>query len=466
MKILLINAPARNTIQEAIVVPPLGLAYLAAVARRAGHEVSILDAFAEALSWQAFADRLAGSRYDVIGLSGMTPVFDCVQRAMKICRPHAKHIVLGGPHVTAFRTTVLQDNPQADFAVFGEAERSFVDLLEAIQTGRTVSGIPGVVSPDTVADVRPFISDLDEIPFPARDLLPNNLYRYPLSANRRMTTIISSRGCPYQCAFCDKGTFGSKWRAHSAEQVLAEIDEVFHKYSVRYVVFYDDLFTLNKQRLRRICEGLIERQYPLTWKAEGRVDLVDAETLSLMRRAGCDTIAYGVETANTAGLQYLGKKTIPEDARRAFRLTHNAGIKTMGYFILGIPVETYKDALGTIEFAIQLKTDYAQFSVLSPFPGTRLYDQAKRNGWYREISAKNVSDKDLRRPAIISENWTEKQLVDIVHQAHRRFYLRFGYVLKRLSGITSLRDLSALTSLGMGMVKYVFRLTRSTEESA
>lgn len=456
MKILLVQAPAREPGRETLVVPPLGLAYLAAVARKAGHAVTILDAFGEGLSWEAFAQRVLAERWDVVGFSGMTPVFDTVQRAMKLCRPQTRTLVLGGPHATAVREKVLRDNAELDIAVFGEGEDTFVELLAALKAGQSPTGLPGMATREGIGPDRPLRKVLDDLPFPARDLLPNAQYRYPLCGTRRITTLITSRGCPYRCVFCDKSVFGSHWRARSAENVLTEVDEVVRTYGVQTAIFYDDLFTLKKDRLRAICEGLIARKYDLTWKAEGRVDIVDAEMLTLMRRAGCDMIAYGVESANPKGLEYLGKGTNPEMIREAFRKTRAAGIKTMGYFILGIPVETYDEAAATIRFAIEIQADYAQFSVLSPFPGTKLYEDAKTRGWYREIAAQNITDKDRIRPVVLSENWDEAKLITIVRDAHRMFYLRPSYVLRSLTRIRTLGEAGALARLGWSMVRYVF----------
>lgn len=460
VKILLIQTPARESGVETLVVPPLGLAYLAAVAREAGHAVSILDAFAEGLSWEAFEARVRAAGADLIGITGMTPIADAVQRAIRLCRPHARWLVLGGPHATAQPDRILADNPELDFAVIGEGEVTFRELLERLEGGSSPDGLAGLVTRSGAGPARPLIDQLDDLPSPARDLLPNDRYRYPLSAGRRITTMISSRGCPYGCIFCDKNVFGSRWRARSADSVLAEIDRVVRDFGVQTLIFYDDLFTLKPDRLRAICEGLIARKYDLTWKAEGRVDLADAELLRLMRRAGCDTLAYGVESANPRGLEYLGKRTTPDQIRTAFRATRAAGIKTVGYFILGIPVETYEDALRTIRFATEIRTDYAQFSILSPMPGTRLYREAVARGWYREIAAQNVNDKDRLRPVVISENWDEARLIAIVHQAHRMFYLRPGYIARRLLALRSGEEARNLAQLGWKMVRYVFgRLT-------
>ena len=457
MDVLLINPPARKPAPEPIVVPPLGLAYLAASAREAGHQVSIIDGFGDGLSWQSFEGAVSRRSYDLIGLTGMTPVFDTVKRAITICRPYAKTLILGGPHATAFRHTVINDNPELDYVVYGEGEETFVELLSALENGRQAEGMPGVISPNKAGPPRALVFDLDGLPLPARDLLPNDKYRYPLCGPKRMTTMITSRGCPYPCIFCDKGVFGSKWRARSAENILKELDQVVIEYGAQTVVLYDDLFTLDKDRVQQFCQSLLSRGYRISWKAEARVDRVDPEMLKLMKRAGCDTIAYGVETANQVGLDYLRKKTTPEEIRRAFKLTQQAGIKTMGYFILGIPVETFEQGLKTIRFAIDLKVDYAQFSALSPLPGTSLYLEAQEKNWYREIPAFNVHDKDLLRPVIMSPKWDEDKLVSILQLAHRKFYLRPSYILKSLLRARKWEDLAVLFGLGRGMVQYVLR---------
>ena len=456
-KILLVNAPPRTSAQEPIVVPPLGLAYLAASARQVGHAVEMLDAFAEQLSWDAFAKRLGGQHYDIIGLSGMTPVLDIIQKAAGICRAHATALILGGPHASVFRETAFAHIPELDYAVFGEGEVTFLELAAALDAGRSGDGLPGIATREGCGPQRERITDLDSIPFPARDLLPNHRYRYPLTGGRVMTTLVSSRGCPYDCVFCDKSVFGCQWRCRSPENVLAEVDEVVARHGVQSIIFYDDLFTLKKDRLVAICEGLIRRQYPLSWKAEGRVDLADGEVLSLMKRAGCDALAYGVETANQHGLDWIGKKTVPDMARAAFDATRRAGIKTIGYFILGIPVETIADARRTIQFAIDLKTDYAQFSILSPLPGSRLHREAVAKGWYREIGAKSVCDKDLLRPVCIAGEWTEEALDTIVREAHRRFYLRPAYIWQALRSAGAPSSWRALAGMGWRMLRYVSR---------
>jgi radical SAM superfamily enzyme YgiQ (UPF0313 family) len=454
LRTLLINPPARALIDEPLIMPPLGLASLAASAERAGFPVDILDAFGESLTWEAFAARLRAKPYDVIGLTGMTPVFDTVKRAVKLCRPLAGTLMLGGAHATAFRAAVFDELPELDLLCIGEGEETLVEVLTRLQETRALEGVPGVLRKTGSFFPRPLIENLDALPFPAWEKLPMAAYRYPLANGRRVMSLVTSRGCPYPCLFCDKGVFGARWRSRSATNVLAEIDELVQRFEVDSLVFYDDLFTLDQKRLTDVCEGLIRRNYRLSWKAEGRVNLVDPQVLSLMKKAGCDTIAYGVESANPASLAFLRKGTTPDMARRAFRLTRKAGIRTMGYFILGIPVETYEEAQQTIQFAADLRADYAQFSILSPMPGSELFQEAQKQRWYAEVRAHNFFDKDARRPVLLSRHWNEERLDAIIREAHRRFYFRPGYILKSIARRLRPGNIRAWLRLAMNMLTY------------
>jgi anaerobic magnesium-protoporphyrin IX monomethyl ester cyclase len=438
MHVLLMTPPPRQNSHESLVVPPLGLAYLAAVLRQAGFQVMIKDAFAENMTWSALAQFLAKQRPDVLALSSMSPTFDLTLKTVKIARPYVKTIIMGGPHISVWGQKVFDDCPELDFGVIGEGEETIVELLTALANNASPECVAGVIGRDFIGPTRSLIADLDTLPMPARDLLPLHLYKYPLAKKRLVTTLFTSRGCPYHCIFCDKSIFGSTWRARSADNVLREIDEIVQRYHITSLIIYDDLFTLDKRRVQAICEGILQRGYAIDWKCEGRVNLVDPATLKLMKRAGCSLIAYGVESGTQKGLDFLNKKTTLAQIRHAFRLTQEAGIDTMAYFIFGIPVETYAEEFQTIRFAQELNPTYAQFSTLSPYYGTPLYTLTQEQGWYRELAAKNPADKDLRRPVVVSPLWDEAKLQQIIRQAHLRFYLRPGYILQRLLQIKTL----------------------------
>ncbi len=456
MKILFVHSPSRQPSHEEVVVPPLGLAYLASTLEREGHEVKIIDAFALGLNWSEFEEKVRKEKADLIGIGGMTPTIDNSIRAIKVCRSYTGTIVMGGPHISVHRQDFFKDCPELDFGIVGEGESSFSALVRRVGEGKDPGDVPGLVGPNTLNPPGDFIRDLDSIPFPARSLLPNGAYRYALWPGKKVTTMITSRGCPYRCIFCDKSIFGSKWRTRSPKNVLDEMEQIVKELGIQSVVIYDDLFTLDKQRVKEICQGILERGLRFQWKCEGRVDRVDGEMLAWMKKAGCSLIAYGVESGNQVGIDYLQKGITLSQIRRAFALTRRAGIRPMAYFILGIPVETYAQGLETIRFAKELNPDYAQFSILSPLKGTKLYEEAKAGGWYQEVEANNPFDKDQKRPVLISEHWSEESLRKILRQAHKSFYFRPGYLVGKLRTIRGFRQMKSLWGIGCGLFRWYF----------
>lgn len=437
MNILLVTPPARQPGRSGLVVPPLGLAYLAAVLRKAGYRVKIKDAFAEGLGWEEFAAYLAAERPEILGLTGISPTIDTAFKAVRLARPFARTIVMGGPHVSVWGREVFKQCPQLDLGVVGEGEDTVVELAATLADGSSPKSIAGVISPDFAGPPRKLLKDLNALPFPARDLMPLHRYAYPFAKSKRVTTLFTSRGCPYHCIFCDKSVFGSRWRGRSADNILAELDEIVRRHHLSSLIIYDDLFTLDQDRVQQVCEGILSRGYKLDWKCESRVNLVDPDTLKLMKRAGCSLVAYGVESGTQKGLDYLNKKITLDQIRRAFALTHEAGLETLAYFVLGLPLETYPDELQTIRLACEINPTYAQFATLSPYFGTRLYAEAVKQGWYRELDVKNPADQDLNRAVLISSNWSEAGLKKILRRAHLSFYLRPNYILRRVAAVRS-----------------------------
>jgi len=218
---------------------------------------------------------------------------------------------------------------------------------------------------------------------------------------------------------------------------------------------YDDQFMLDKERVARICLKLLAKPWKVTWKAEARVDGVDRDILTLMARAGCRWLAMGVDSADPHGLAYLRKKSTPEMVRRAFAFAKRAKIRTLGYFILGIPVESWSDDLRTIRFSRELDPDIAQFSILPPYPGTPLFDEAKKCGWYRRIPALNYFVLDLERPVVVSPNWSEERLHRIVTLAQRAFFFRPRFLLRAFQQLWALGNVRWLLETGLTFIRHV-----------
>lgn len=430
--IALVRAPgARRGALSAMPVPPLGLLYVASALERAGRRVAVVDAQAEGLDDDGFVERVRALRPAVVGLSGMTPMRPEIARTIALCRPLADKLVLGGVHATRFHDSVLDEFPDLDAAVVGEGEDVAPALLDWWDAGGAGTPPAGVVvrGADFVEAAPP--SDLGALAWPARHLVPHDRYAYPFQTTRGFTTLISSRGCPFRCTFCDKTVSGSGWRARPAGDVVDELQEIKERYGLGYVCIFDDNFTLRRSRVVAICEEILRRGLRIEWKCEARVDGIDEELARLMARAGCRTVAFGVESGNQASLDFLKKDQELPRMRRAIAACRAAGIETVAYVLVGIPGETPTTSLETLRFAIGTDLDFIQFSTLSPFPGTELYDQARAEGWFRETAVMNPADGEERRATLVPPGWTEDDLGRTLRRMYGGFYLRPGYLARQ-----------------------------------
>jgi radical SAM superfamily enzyme YgiQ (UPF0313 family) len=347
----------------------------------------------------------------------MTPVADVAARAAAIGRPYARHVVLGGPHPTAVRTQVFEDIPELDAAVIGEGEAVAVALMDWWRDGSPGAPPPGVLVPGAPFTESEPDRDLTRLPMPARHLLPNHAYRYLFATRRGFGTMITSRGCPFRCSFCDKSVSGSRWRARPAWHVVDEMQQMREQFGLRFINFYDDNFTLNRGRVVQICEEILRRGLDIQWKCEGRVDGVDVELLRLMRRAGCRVVAYGVESGNPETLFLLRKDITVEQSVSAFAATREAGLRSLAYMILGAPGEDTAAVRRSVRFCRQIGADYVQFSSLTAMPGTPLFLQNNRT-----TSVPNPLDSDLERATLT--DLPPEELGRLMRQAWTGFYLR------------------------------------------
>ena len=382
----------------------------------------MLDALGLGLSWEQFEREVARRRPDVVGISAMTPTADIAARAARVCRPYTERIVLGGPYPTAEGAGVLDVLPDVDALVVGEGEASFPALIQSWERGEQTPPA-GVCVRGAPFEPRDPPADVDALAWPARDLLPNARYRYLLASRTRFTTMITSRGCPYRCSFCDRSVGGRRWRARSAEGVVDELEHVVQRYGIGFVSFYDDNFTFKPARVAAICEAILSRGVDVEWKCEGRVDNTDPELLQLMRRAGCRLIAFGVESGNEASLKRLRKDIDLTESRRAFAQTRAAGIRSLAYMILGVPGETPVEVRRSAAFAREIGADYVQFSTLAAYPGSSL-ERSQLVGGTSSFggAAGNPFDNDVRRDTVT--DLPPDQLSSLMQEAWREFYLR------------------------------------------
>ncbi len=367
--------------------PSLGLGYLAAVAEQEGHECAIFDfGLRPEVPVEEDVKAVLDFKPDLVAFTSMTTSYYSVEQAARLIKEALGiPIIIGGPHATTLPDVTLE-NPDIDFLIYGEGELTWRAFLRAF-TARDDrwDRIPGLwfkAEDGTIVNGgnSPMVKNLDDIPFPARHLF--ELDAYPLYApnGERMITMMSSRGCPYACSFCFKGIVGRTYRQRSPENIIAEIREVVEKYGTRNFYFIDDLFTIDVRRLDKILDKMIEADLDIRWRCLARVDRVNPDLLRKMYKAGCRQIHYGIESGNPEVLKRTAKHIDLEQVRRAVQWTEEAGIASKGYFILGLPGDTEETIMETIEFAASLPLTEAMFSIATPFPGTKLWEEllAKR----------------------------------------------------------------------------------------
>jgi radical SAM superfamily enzyme YgiQ (UPF0313 family) len=312
--------------------------------------------------------------------------------------------------------------------VVGEGELTLIELLNALQESRPLADVPGLVirvgqSLQATAQ-RAFIADLDSLPSPAWDLLQGFPERYlpaPFKVQKLpAATLVTSRGCPNTCIFCDRSVFGSSCHAYSADYVVRQMVDLHHRYGIREFSFEDDTFVTFKARLREICTRLIDLKLDISWSCLGRVNHVTPENLELMRRAGCWQISYGIESGSQEILTLINKRITPDQVRQAVRLTGNVGIRSKGFFILGHPGESLKTLRMTHSFALELPLHDISVSLMTPFPGTELYARAAEFGdfdpdWER---------MNLLNTVFVPRGLTQADLEETQKQLIRSFYFR------------------------------------------
>jgi anaerobic magnesium-protoporphyrin IX monomethyl ester cyclase len=380
MRVLLLH-PARNdSIDRLVRLPPLGLAAVGGSLRPAGHDVRLIDAAVEPHWESRLGETLSAWRPQAVGISASTAVatqaHDLAAR-VKAADPRIVTIV-GGVHATLFPAEVLRE-PSVDVVVHGEGERTAVELLAALSRSEPLHGIAGLAFRDAsgprINRQQPPVSNLDDLPPPAYDLLPMGLYSTPFAAPGLVTSMVTSRGCPYSCTFCDASVVhGRKYRCHSAERVASEIRRLVRDFGVREVLFKDSEFTLDRRRVEAFCDLMTrDGPSPVTWTCSSRVSNVDGPLLRGMAAAGCRVIQFGIESADQSVLRALKKEITLDHVRNAFRWARAAGIETVANLMVGTPGETRASIEETRRLVHEIRPNHLNVQVLVPYPGTELH---------------------------------------------------------------------------------------------
>ncbi len=448
MRVLFISPPGLETIksdlihlihEERGVNPPIGLLYVAtSVKQHSNHEVKIIDAAADKLSIPEIGQQIKEYAPDIVGMTVSSfSLLECLRIAAlaREINPDIK-IIVGGihPYIYPHETVELGC---FDYVVLGEAEHSIVPILDRIEENGDLSDIKGVIykADGLVIDTGPpdLLTDLDSICIPDRTLLPYKKYHSIIAKANPVTIMITSRGCPCKCIFCDRPHLGKQFRARSADNVVDEFEQCW-KLGINEILVYDDTFTINQQRVIDICKKIIERKIKIFWGIRARVDTINAEMLVLLKKAGCVRINYGVESGDPEVLKRLDKGITLEQVERAFSMTRKHGLDALAYFMIGCPGETKETIKKTLNFAKKLKPTYVHFTILMPFPSTKVYADALELGLvkgdvWRQFARKPVSEFEI---PVYGENFNREELLKMLGKLNRAFYFRPSFILREL----------------------------------
>lgn len=435
--------------------PPMGIAYIAAALRKAGHLISIIDASPLNLNNQQTAEETVSLSPDLIGISATTNLIemagDLSERLKKLGNIP---IIIGGAHSSIMPEKTLEEFQSFDMAAKGEGENIMLDICNGIEKNK-ISGLTYRDNDKIIRNIdRPPIEKLDDLPFPARDLLPQEKYWTPAIRRYPYANIITSRGCPYSCTFCsDHLIHTRKFRVRSVENIMREVDHLISEYKIKELNIIDDNFTFLPERVEKFCNELLKRKYSLIWRVGGgiRPDRVTRGLLKLMKKSGCYFIALGIESGDDEILKIMRKGSTIEQVRNAVKWAKEAGIYTFGFFIIGNLGENRKKIEKTIDFAKSLNLDDAQFQLLLPFPGTEVYERVIKEG---KLLIKHWRDyAAYENPVFIHGELDTDLLKEMQVKAYRSYYLRPRIIIKKLFEIRSFRQFFAYIMAGFGILK-------------
>ncbi|MHA1267684.1 MAG: B12-binding domain-containing radical SAM protein [Candidatus Helarchaeota archaeon] len=419
------------------IIPPLGILYLASSLKEAGFKVKIVDMEVEKLGLNTLEQILQKTYPTLVGISCTSPLFPIVQKisqTIKRLNPNI-YTLIGGPHPTIDPHSVLKEQ-SIDFLIRGEGEYTIVELMEtnlSIEKTSTIRGLSYKKNGHQIHNPnRPLISNLDELPFPDRKMIPYKKYFAASAKQNPCTSLITSRGCPYRCIFCSNIFHQSRFR--SAQNVVDEMELILNQLRIQDIEILDSTFNLKKQLILDICKEISKRKLDIYWRCICRVDLIDREILKYLKAAGCYLITYGVESGSDRILKILQKGFTISQVNDAFKITKKMGFETHGLFMVGVPGETQSEIKKTIKFSQKLDPDYAQFFITTPLPGSKLFEMALKNKWIPQPDKMDYYDfLGIQKPLMKFPNLSQKEIEKLHKRAIQHFFFRFRYILKFLA---------------------------------
>lgn len=447
-KVLLINPPSglyrrddrcQSRVEDQtvrVIFPPVDLALLSAIARNEGWEVKIGDYPTLDCDISDFENDIKYFQSDILLLNVTTATIEKDLEICKIAKSYLPNIttIAKGDYLNEFWYETLQSHPELDICIHLEPEWTFRDILRDPEY-KNILGISYKLDGKPIRNPdRDFIENLDELPLPARDLLNNELYRSP-ETERKITIINANRGCPAQCVFCPvRKIAGSKIRLRSPKNIVAEIKECVDKYNIIDFLFNGDTFTWDKDWVIDLCKEIINTNLKIRWGCNSRVDTIDKERLEWMKRAGCWVLAFGVESGDEEILKKMKKGITIDKIKNAIKVCKEVGIRTHSFYVIGLPWETKESLQKTFSLAKELDTDFFDFNIAYPLPGTELYRIVEGENLFEE---RDLSTTSYARAAIKTYTLSNQELNKVRRKILLKLYLRPKYIFRTIKNTDS-----------------------------
>ena len=444
------------------VMPTLGILYIASFIKKQGFPVEIIDTEGLKMDIESAVQAIAEQNPDVLGITTTTvSIISAVKLAKEIKNkiPRIK-IFLGGPHVTAVPKETMEDFTVIDGSILGDGEYSFLKVIQNIRDGidfqQEVEGFAWRKNNENIINPKKgHLNDLDLLPFPAWNILRGfpEIYRPSFHSYRRLpvANIITTRGCPYACAFCDRSVFGQKMHGHSIDYIIEMIRYLIKDFGVKEISIKDDMFVIKQERVFEFCRQLREKKIDISWSCNARVDNVNNEVLKEMRKAGCWMISYGIESGSSKMLKKMVKGISKDHILNALRLSRKNGIVTKGFFMIGIPGETVKTMKDTLQFIKKLPLDELNINCFTPFPGSKFYLEAIAEGFQPDFSRMN-----LINTVYITKGLTENDLSNYQKKIIRSFYFKPSkiawYILRALNSIDEFKRIYRMGKMSISVL--------------
>lgn len=443
--------------------PQYGLCFIAAVVRREGFKVKILDMGITEMDNNSFREYILTNRPRIIGFTAVTIAVSDAARLAKICKetlPDVR-IVIGGPHLSSTPEETMLRYTQFDIGVIGEGEETMLELLKLSDTMNIdYSPIDGLIWRNSnevcYSKPRELIKDLSWLPLPAIDLLPDlktsfipsyfSAYRTPA------ITIMTTRGCPAQCTFCTNVIHGKRIRQFPLDYIFELIYLLTKKHGIKELQIADDSFTIGKKYVTAFCERLISEKIDVTWSCLTRVNTVTSELLSLMKRAGCWQISYGIESGDNEMLKKIKKGITVEQIRKAVTLAKQAGLNVKGFFIIGFPEETRESLKKTLDLALTLPVDDMSLTIFTPYPGTASYFEIHKYGTFNE----DWDAMTTLNATFVANGFTRDELLELSFATYRKFYFRPRILLSYVRRVTEPKFILIILKGAYGLIATFF----------